>query len=488
MKKFATYLIYLSTNSLVSNIFRKPWFNAGAFYFLINLCSQNLFMKNKCISFLLIFFISTIAFSQPRIISGPMLGPVELRDAKVWLEVSPEVRLVSLQYNKKGDAKNETILYKGVLGNDFNPLQFTVGGLDFNTAYQYKIWINGKASKYGGEFTTKDLWQWRKPPPDFSFLTGSCAYFNEPVYDRPGKPYGGDSSIFESMAKEKSAFMLWLGDNWYTREVDYYSEWGLWYRAQHDRAQPILQNFLKAMPQIATWDDHDYGPNDIGKNYILKDASRNVFMKYFCNPSYGENGQGIYTMTSYGDADIFITDDRWWRSDDNMRDSVNGQPDPEKRMLGEQQMEWLKNSLLFSKATFKIIAVGSQVLNPMSPYEKWPHFPAEYDEVINFLKDNKINGVLFLTGDRHHSEIIKLDRPGTYSLFDITVSSLTAGTTTFSGSEKNNSYRVFGLEGKQNYAKFSFSGGLGNRKLLVEFFGVKGEKLGEWGITEKDLK
>lgn len=444
-------------------------------------------MKNL-LSLLAALMITVAVAAQPRIISGPMLGPVELRDAKVWVEVSPEVKSTAIQYNKKGDSKSKTVTYKGELGNEFNPIYFTIGGLDYNTTYEYKIWVNGKITAKGGEFTTKDLWQWRKPVPEFSFLTGSCSYFNEPIYDRPGKPYGGDSSIFEPMAKEKAAFMLWLGDAWYTREVDYYSEWGLWYRASHDRAIPILQNFWKAMPQFAMWDDHDYGPNDIGKNYILKDASRKVFNAYFCNPSAGENGQGTYTMTSWGDADIFLTDDRWWRSADRTKDSVDGKPNPDKRMLGPQQMDWLKNSLLYSSATFKIIAVGSQVLNPASPYDKLLNFPIEYDELMNFIKEYKINGVIFLTGDRHHSEIIKVDRPGTYPLYDITVSPLTSGTHSFGGPEKNNPYRVLGIDEKQNYARFSFSGKRNERKLTVEFLGVKGDKLGEWSIGEKELK
>jgi alkaline phosphatase D len=445
-------------------------------------------VKNILCSFIAII-ISFSVLAQPRIISGPMLGPVELRDAKVWVEVSTEVKMVSLQYNKKGDAKStKTIFYKGELGNDFNPIQFTVGGLEFNTTYEYKVWINGKPTTKGGEFITKDLWQWRKQPPEFSFLTGSCAYINQPVYDRPGKPYGGDSSIFETMAKEKSAFMLWLGDEWYTREVDYYSEWGLWYRASHDRAVPVMQNFLKAMPQFAMWDDHDYGPNDIGKNYILKEASRKVFNSYFCNPSAGENGQGIYTMITWGDADVFITDGRWWRSADRIRDSVNGKPNAEKKMLGDQQMEWLKNSLLYSSATFKIVAMGSQVLNPVSPFDKWWDFPAEYYDLMNFIKEYKINGVVFLTGDRHHSEIIKVERPGTYPLYDITVSPLTSGTHSFDGKEKKNPYRVLGIDEKQNYGKFSFSGIRGKRKMTVEYFGIKGDKLGEWSVTESDLK
>lgn len=446
-------------------------------------------MKNFLFLVGFLFSTTIISWAQPRIISGPMLGPVELRDAKVWVEVSPEVKTVSLVYNKKNDSKSlKTINYKGELGNDFNPITFTIGGLDFNTTYSYKVSINGKSTNYGGEFTTKDLWQWRKPAPDFSFLTGGCAYINQPVFDRPGTPYGKDSSIFETMAKEKAAFMLWTGDAWYSREVDFYSEWGLWYRASHERATPVLQNFLKSMPQFAIWDDHDYGPNDIGKNYILKETSRKIFNSYFCNPSAGENSQGIYTMTSWGDADIFMLDDRWWRSDEKLKDSINGKPNPEKRMFGAQQMEWLKNSLLFSSATFKIITNGSQVLNTVSPYDKLIDFPAEYYELMNFLIEYKINGVLFLTGDRHHSEIIKTERPGTYPLFDITVSPLTSGTHKFSGPEKNNPYRVFGLDEKQNYGKFSFSGQEDDRKLTVEFIGVKGEKLGVWSINKNDLK
>ncbi len=441
----------------------------------------------------LLFFASSIwlnlfAYAQPRLLSGPLLGPVELRDAKVWVEVSPEVKQVALQYNKRGDAKSRTIVYKGELGNEFNPVTFSLGGLDISSTYQYKILVNGKVTSAGGAFTTKDLWQWRKPAPDFSFLTGSCAYFNQPEFDRPGKPYGGDSSIFETMAREKAAFMLWLGDEWYTREVDYYSEWGLWYRAQHDRALPVLQNFWKSMPQLAMWDDHDYGPNDIGKYYILKNTSREIWKKYWCNPSYGENGEGTYTMTSWGDADIFLTDDRWWRSADRIKDSVDGFPNPEKEMLGAQQMEWLKNSLLYSTATFKIVAMGSQVLNPVSPFDKWSEFPVEYKEFMDFIREYKINGVLFLTGDRHHSEIIRVERPGTYSLYDITVSPLTSGTHVFGGAEAKNPYRVLGIDQKQNYAKFSFSGKRNERLLTVEFFGVKGESLGNWSISEKELK
>jgi alkaline phosphatase D len=442
-------------------------------------------MIKSLFSIILLISFNLITYSQ--IVSGPMLGGVELREARVWVEVQPSVKSVSLVVSNKSGSAKQTLKYSGKLGNPFNPVQFLIGGLEPNTIYQYQILIDGKVQKEQGEFVTKDLWQWRKPAPDFSFLAGSCNYVNEPVYDRPGKPYGGDSSIFESMANEKAAFMLWLGDNWYTREVDF-SEWGLWYRPHHDRKTPVVQKFLRSMAHYATWDDHDFGPNDIAGNYIMKQTSREVFKNYWCNPSYGEDGEGVYTMMSYGDVDVFLCDDRWWRSSDRLKDSVNGKPNPEKRMLGAKQMSWLKNSLLYSQSPFKFVVIGSQVLNPVSPYDKLKDFSFEYNELTDFLKQHNVSGVMFLTGDRHHTEIIKVDREGTYPLYDITVSPLTSGTHKFNGPEANNPYRVLGIDQKQNYGRFSFSGPKGDRKMKLEFLGIKGDKLGEWSISEKDLR
>lgn len=448
----------------------------------------------RLFSAIIIAFASLVAVlpATAQLVSGPMLGPVELRTAKLWVEVKPGTTVL-LQYWKKGNPAGAIAMSRSTNRYDwFSPVSFTLVNLEPNTTYEYKFSLNtktySKPVNADGSFTTKELWQWRKPAPDFSFLTGSCAYFNEPVYDRPGKPYGGDSSIFQRMGQEKAAFMLWLGDNWYTREADYADEWGLWARASRDRSMPVLQPLLKNMSHFAMWDDHDYGPNDIGSHYILKETSRNVFQQYWLNTSYGMNNQGIYSIISYGDVDIFMMDDRWWRSADALPDSVNGDVNKEKRMWGVQQMEWLKNALSFSKATFKIIANGSQVLNPASPYEKLVNWPVEYYELMNFLKQNSVNGVLFLTGDRHHSEIIKVGREGTYPLYDITVSPLTSGTHKFSGPEKENPYRVLGIDEKQNYGRFTVSGSKGQRKLTIEFLGLKGEKLGEWSVGEKELK
>jgi alkaline phosphatase D len=245
------------------------------------------------------------------------------------------------------------------------------------------------------------------------------------------------------------------------------------------------------MPHYAIWDDHDYSWNDGDKSYPLKDASREVFMKVWCNPSYGENNDAIYTKMTWNDVDVFMLDDRWYRSNDEIKDSIDGKPNPAKRMFGEKQMEWLKNALMGSKINaninFRIIATGSQVLNPISPVDCFRHFPAEYSELLNFIRDNNISGVVFLTGDRHHSEVIKLDRPGTYPLYDITSSPLTSGVGKTFGVEKDNPARVISEIDEQNYTRFTISGGKLDRKMTVEFIGIKGQKLGEWTVTQNEI-
>jgi alkaline phosphatase D len=443
----------------------------------------------------LIFCFMPVLFAQAQplkpgsVVSGPMLGQVELRTATVWLQVSAGVSSVSLLYWKEGHPETSgQKIYSGDLGKEFNPIQIEIGGLDINSRYQYQFILNREKSAATGSFQTKDLWQWRKPAPDFSFLTGSCSYFNESIYDRPGKPYGGDSIIFQAMAKESAAFTLWLGDNWYSREVDYYSPWGLWYRASHDRAQPVLKNLLKSMPQYAIWDDHDFGPDNSGYSYGLKDVSRQIFIKYWCNPFYGQNQKGIYSQISYSDADLFLTDDRFFRSADELEDSLNGKPNPDKHFFGEEQLKWLEDALVQSRATFKIIVVGSQALNPLSTDEGLYNYSYEYQELISFLNRSKIKGVIFLSGDRHHSEIVKSARPDSYDLYDITVSPFTSGVAKVRGDEINNPARVAGsLVEKRNYAKISMQGSKNERVLVVQFNSEDGKILYNWSISEKQL-
>jgi alkaline phosphatase D len=116
-------------------------------------------------------------------------------------------------------------------------------------------------------------------------------------------------------------------------------------------------------------------------------------------------------------------------------------------------------------------------------------YPIEFQELQDFLKTEGIQGVVFLTGDRHHSEVIRFERPGQYPLYDITSSPLTAGVAKAGGKEKDNPYRIAGtLVETQNFTRVSVSGSTGDRQLLVEFVDGKGQVLGQWKLNENELK
>ena len=286
--------------------------------------------------------------------------------------------------------------------------------------------------------------------------------------------------------------MLWLGDNWYLDEDEWNTVEGLKKKAHYARtAKPMQPLINKGIHEYAIWDDHDFGPDQSQQDYPLKNESRKIFIDTWKdNPSYGENNEGIYTSFRKEDVLFILLDDRWFRDRDNLWDYKFFKPNPNKRMFGKQQMEWLKKKLLEdTTATFKIIVSGSQMLNPWAKGDCFVHFPVEYIELLDFLNNNSIDGVLFLTGDRHYSEIIKLEREKNYPLYDVTVSPLTSTPDPVRGIEKKNKYRVAGSYIPiHNFARFHISGANSDRKLSVEFFDHYGKPLNKWEVKSSELQ
>ncbi|MCD6063362.1 MAG: alkaline phosphatase family protein [Flavipsychrobacter sp.] len=429
----------------------------------------------RLLSSLILVFCVFVTTAQSLFIAGPMAGHVSRTTANVWIEADENVSKLQIAYWPANDStQRKSFDYYGELNKRFNTAVFKINELTPGTTYHYEITAasNGKGQRIPGRFTTQP----KDEVVNFSFLTGSCA---SNVLD---------TSIFTSMANTPSDFMVWLGDNWYLPNKIPRNEI-LWQGAYHVRCKPILQPLLRAMPHYATWDDHDYGPNDSDKDFPLKEDARRAFIDYWANPSYGNDDKGIYTSFTYGDVKFYLLDDRWWRSSDREAAMVKGKPNKSKLMFGEEQMDWLKKELRNSDATFNIIVSGSQMLNEYTKYDCFYQFPEEYDELMDMIENRRIEGVIFFTGDRHHSEIIRRERRRHYPLYDVTVSPFTSGVHKVD-KEFDNPQRVPGtlIDQKQNYARVSISGVKGQRKLRVEYFGLKGEPLATWETSEDELR
>ncbi|HEY6065376.1 MAG TPA: alkaline phosphatase D family protein [Thermoanaerobaculia bacterium] len=422
--------------------------------------------------------------------SGPMLGYADLTEASVWIQTTADAG-VRLRYWPEGTRAQSRVTPE-LAANDRSDhiALFVVPGLEPGSRYGYEILIGGSVASFPaggttGILSTQKFWQWRSDPPDFTVAFGSCFYANEPKMDRPGKPYGSDPSIFRTIAAAKPDLMLWLGDNIYYREPDFGSVAAMKRRWALGREEPALQPLLGVAHHYAIWDDHDFGPNDsIWINRYWKD-SFDIFRSYWANPTWGARGvDGVFGSFSWGDVDFFLLDDRMYRTPERAPETG------EKAMLGAEQLRWLRHSLSYSRAPFKIIVNGSQVLNSNARDECFAHYTREQKELIDWIVQQRIRGVVFLSGDRHESELLRETPEGSYTLYDFTSSPLTAGLTNpMPKEEENNPLRVPGtlVNDLHSFGLLKFTGSCNERKVELQVVDREGKRRWTHTIRGSDL-
>lgn len=429
-------------------------------------------MRNQII--ILLLSITFSGFSQQSLLqSGPMLGYSEMKEVMIWVQTT-ESSTVKIAYWPETNASQ---INWTTLVNTKKSMAFTAkliaDKVEPGITYQYKVYINDKelTFDYPAKFQTQPLWKYRGDPPTFTLVTGSCAYINEEAYDRPGKPYGSDSHIFTQLYKQQADLMIWLGDNFYYRDPDWNSWTGIAHRNTHTRSIPELQPLLANTHHYAIWDDHDYGPNNSDKGFWNKNQTMKAFELFWPNPSFGIGDmKGAISFFQWGDVDFILLDNRYYRDPNNVKKD-------NKTMLGIEQLEWLKDVLVTSEATFKIIALGGQFLNTVAAYETYSNngFKSEREEIIQFIYDHNIKGVVFLTGDRHFTELSFLKADGKPDIYDLTTSSLTAGINTHGGDEVNLLRVENTVVMKHNFSVLEFTGTLGKRKIIIKNIDDKGK-------------
>lgn len=427
-------------------------------------------MKQRILFITLILAVCSL---NAQIASGPMLGYADLREVLIWIQTD-EASRVRIDAHPSMNVHNLKTV--SVYTGEANIAKLVFSDLEPGTEYHYVVYVNGTAATPEGAnsftFSTQELWQWRSDPPSFTLATGSCNYINQSLYDRPGEPYGGGYEIFNTIAAMDPDLMLWLGDNIYLREVDYGSRSGIIHRYNHTRSTPELQELLRACPHYAIWDDHDFGPDNADRSYIHKDWTLNAFKLFWGNPSYGIPGEnGITGSFSVHDVDFFLMDNRTFRTNYELKTTGH-------QIWGDEQIDWLIESLKYSKASFKIVASGGQFLSDAPLYENHAQYADERANVLRRLDEEGIEGVIFLTGDRHHTELSEMTLPGGATVWDLTASPLTSKA--YDHENEPNTLRVEGtVVGERNFAMLTFAGKLTERACTIKVFNKDGVLLWE---------
>jgi len=422
--------------------------------------------------------------SGPLLKSGPMVGASEMREVRLWAQTTRAASVHVVYWDSAAPSKRYRTASVATAARTAYTAHLTADSVEPGRTYRYELRINGVAvpRPYPLRFRTPTLWQYRTDPPPVRIALGSCFYVNDPPYDRPGPPYGSNHGLMRSIAAQNPDIMLWLGDNTYLREADWYSRTGIMHRYTHTRALPELQPLLAAASNYATWDDHDFGPNDSDRSFRDRFITREAFDLFWANGRTGaDGGGGVTSMFEWADVQVFLMDDRWYR---NAQNRLTGA----KSYLGDEQIEWLINSLRSSRAAFKLIAVGGQVINSSITFENYATYGDERTRLLDRITAEKIPGVMFLSGDKHWTELSRMPREGTYPLYDLTVSPLTAGTSNGWQQDKND-FRVDGsILQEHNFGLLDISGPRTDRVMTIRIMDKDGVERWTRRIAASELR
>ena len=342
------------------------------------------------------------------LIHGPLLGDITSSSVKIWVRTAAEsaitVNLTQTGTTEKGSFEGQT------LKQTHNTAIIQINGLQPSTDYQYNVHVGGSQMFERGEFTTSVE---KGSQTKFKVGFGGGAGYT-PWLER----------MWDTLALQSFDAFLLMGDNVYIDypelpEVQQYC----YYRRQ---SRPEFRRFTPNVPIYAIWDDHDFTINDGEGGPEIETPSWkrpvwDLFKAQWANPSYGGGTEhpGCWFDFSQGDVDFIMLDCRYYRENPKEFD------DPS--MLGEYQKTWLKERLKSSTATFKVIAssVPWAVNTKPGSDDTWDGFPNERNEIFSFISDNKIEGVLLISADRHRSDAWKVELPNGYVTYDLMSSKLT---------------------------------------------------------------
>ena len=420
---------------------------------------------------LFFLFLSTLGFNQ--ILSGPMIGHQTPEETKIWLQTI-EPSFLNISYLSKYEIIKEITV--ATSSDNWNTATIQFERLKPNTLYNYNVSSEGKVL-FEGTFTTPQLLDTRNLP-NYSFAFGSCTYINEKQFDQEGEPFGRALGIIKSIESKQPDFMFWLGDNIYLRKGEWSSKTGVYRRYTNFKSQPELQSFWQNTPHYAIWDDHDFGPNDADRSFFNKEITLQAFKDFWANPGYGANSQpGITSQFCYQDIEFFLLDNRYYRS-------PNERKTGEREILGKAQIEWLIDALVNSKASFKFIAIGGQFISDAAVYENHATYPEERNYLLDLIEREGLKNIIFLTGDRHKTELSQLTLKNGTTIYDFTSSPMASKA--FDSENEGNTNQVKGTHvATQNFGTISVSGDYKNRLLLLETFDATGKLLWEKEVQKQ---
>ncbi len=197
------------------------------------------------------------------------------------------------------------------------------------------------------------------------------------------------------------------------------------------------RRFASEVPFLVQWDDHEVRNNwfpqqtfgdpryTVRSAALLSARAKQAMFEY--NPFRIDpaDPERIYRAFSYGPAlDVFMLDERSYRGPNtpNRQSAIT----EESTFLGSAQLQWIKDELKRSKATWKAIASDMPISLvvadgnadvPKGTFEAWANADngppsgreLEMADLLRFIKQNNIRNVVWFTADVHYAQATRYD-------------------------------------------------------------------------------
>ena len=373
---------------------------------------------------------------QIQFIHGVASGEVTSESAVLWAQTDKD-SLLNVQVSKHPNFKK--LDFEGsvhaTVDSDFTAKSLAEG-LKPNTFYYYRFTAGSTTSEIG-TFTTS--------PRDDKKADAHFTWSGDTDVSKiNGNRYFGDWLSLNAIRSENPDFFIYLGDIIYSDKraagqiIPDAQTLGDFRQIYKDsRGVPALHDLLKSTSVYPAWDDHevrnDWAGQTVDSSFFqIGKRSFNEYMPIGQLHSTSDPdcaGPTQFRVKHWGkDVDLIILDTRTCRSANvetqcqadqvptlpaQIRTSLGlpAQPpvgclaainDPDRTMLGTEQKVRFEDALLNSKAKFKFVVTSVSIQQTfVLPYDGWEGYGAERSEILNFIRDNEIKNVIFLTTDLH---------------------------------------------------------------------------------------
>jgi alkaline phosphatase D len=363
---------------------------------------------------------------------GISSGEVSEKAVILWTRINrPEEVTAEISTDCTFKRADQFILGEALRENDFT-VKLEVNDLEPDNTYCYRFKAGEEVSEVGKFHTAPDNEQ--QPAVRFAYSSDS---------DGSRTPPFNNFEVLDRAREDQIDFWVYLGDTIYNdtfgpkaKSLEQMRD-----KYKQNRDFQALRDLLMDTSTYAIWDDHEV-ENDYDSETVdpmLYENGRKAFMEYMPISESARVddpdclGNPLFRVVHWGKTlDIIFIDERSCRSAEVVEicegdllptvpseirnlfgitqeippgcaeaiaEAIN---EPNRTILGRIQKEALKKSLLESNAVWKLII--NEV--PMSeflalPYDRWEGYPAEREEILNFISENDIKNVVFLTGDLH---------------------------------------------------------------------------------------